>query len=82
MLVDTLLLLFLIPLSFIINALAHDLGHAVAGKLECLTKPFDGLESNEGAGELGKGEVDVVTSFVTHPQAAEAVEPGTNLPYH
>lgn len=37
MLADTLLLLFLIPLSFIINALAHELGHAIAGKLVGLT---------------------------------------------
>ncbi len=36
-LVDILLLLVLIPLSFIINALAHELGHAIAGKAVGLT---------------------------------------------
>ena len=47
-----------------------------ASYLECLTKPFDGVESDECAGEFGKGEVDVFPSFVSHTQAAEAVEPG------
>jgi hypothetical protein len=37
MLVDILLLLVLIPSSFILNALAHELGHALAGKLVGLT---------------------------------------------
>lgn len=37
MLADILLLLVLIPLSLAINALAHELGHAIAGKLVGLT---------------------------------------------
>lgn len=37
MLLDILLLLVLVPLSFLLNALAHELGHAVAGKAVGLT---------------------------------------------
>jgi hypothetical protein len=37
MLLDILLLLVLLPLSFILNALAHELGHAIAGKAVGLT---------------------------------------------
>ena len=37
MLADILLLLVLIPVSLVINALAHELGHAIAGKLVGLT---------------------------------------------
>lgn len=37
MIIDIVLLFVLIPLSFIINALAHELGHAIAGKLVGLT---------------------------------------------
>jgi hypothetical protein len=37
MLGDLLLLLVLLPVSFILNALAHELGHAIAGKLVGLT---------------------------------------------
>lgn len=37
MLLDILLLLVLTPLSFILNAFAHELGHAIAGKAVGLT---------------------------------------------
>lgn len=37
MLLDVLLLLVLLPSSFVINALAHELGHAIAGRFVGLT---------------------------------------------
>ena len=44
--------------------------------LERLTKPCNLVEAHEGAAEDDEGEMDVVPTFVSHGQAAQAGHPG------
>ena len=50
--------------------------------LEPLTEPPDLVETDEGAGECGEGEVDVGAAFVSDGETAEAGEPGEGALHH
>lgn len=57
------------------KAIANGDGEAALG-LESLTKPLALIPSDEGAAQNHKGEVNVISSFVAHFEASEAIEPG------